>query len=88
MIHGHSYDGGPVAPQSHSYETIEHQADYDGGSFGGASEPKEFGHSHQFQDVTVHHGHGQWRNNIDNSILLIWEHEKIIYTPNHRLNNL
>lgn len=60
VIHGHSYEGGPIAPQSHShsYETIEHQADYDGGSFSGSSEPKDLGH--QFQDITVHHGHGQW----------------------------
>lgn len=61
VIHGHSYEGGPAPPQpqSHSYETIEHiQADYDGGAYGSSSEPKDLGH-HQFQDITVHHGHGQ-----------------------------
>lgn len=59
VIHGHSYEGGPVPPQSHSYETIEHQGDFEGSSFSGSSEPKDFGHHNQFQDITVHHGHGQ-----------------------------
>lgn len=49
------YDG---SQQHNTYETVEHQSDYDGGSLGSASETKELSH-HQFQDITVHHGHGQ-----------------------------
>lgn len=52
--HGH-YDG---SEKHHAYETIEQQSELDGGSFGSASETKELSH-HQFQDITVHHGHGQ-----------------------------
>ncbi|XP_031636421.1 uncharacterized protein LOC116349224 isoform X1 [Contarinia nasturtii] len=52
---GSQYDG---SQQHHQYETIENQADFDGGSFGSAGEAKELSH-HQFQDITVHHGHGQ-----------------------------
>lgn len=51
VIHGHGLDSG----QHHQYETVENHGDYDGGSFGSASETKELGH--QFQDITVHHGH-------------------------------
>lgn len=57
----HGYSGGDQfdgSQQHHAYETIEHQSDYDGGSLGSASEAKELSH-HQFQDITVHHGHGQ-----------------------------
>lgn len=61
VIHGHSLDSGHGhydGSVHHGYETIENQGDYDGGSFGSASENKELSH-HQFQDITVHHGHGQ-----------------------------
>lgn len=52
---GEHYDG---SQQHHTYETVEQQSDFDGGSLGSASETKELSH-HQFQDITVHHGHGQ-----------------------------
>lgn len=50
-----NYDG---SQQRHQYETIEHQPEYDGGSYGSASDTKELS-QHQFQDVNVHHGHDQ-----------------------------
>lgn len=57
VLHGYSGDNYEGSQQHHNYETVEHQADFDGGSFGSASDTKELSH-HQFQDITVHHGHG------------------------------
>lgn len=62
VLHAHSYDDGGShfdgSQQHHQYETIESQPEFDGGSYGSASETKELSH-HQFQDITVHHGHDQ-----------------------------
>lgn len=49
-LHGYSADGSQFdgSQQHHQYETIENQGEFDGGSYGSASEAKELSH-HQFQ---------------------------------------
>lgn len=53
-----SYGG---SESHHQYETVENNHEFDGGSSGasiGGGHSAELSR-HQFQDITVHHGHGE-----------------------------
>lgn len=49
--HDHGYEGFDGSQNHHQYETVENQQEFSGG------EGEELSR-HQFQDITVHHGHG------------------------------
>lgn len=53
IIHGYEqYDGS----HNHQYQTVENPQEFESGSIGSAG-GQDLGR-HQFQDITVHHGHG------------------------------